>query len=81
MEELLKDVRGLTRKERKDLAKEGIYLLSVAPEETEKVMFKLMDMVFGEDERLDNLTFKEEEELINKIVELTYALNLEDAKN
>jgi hypothetical protein len=81
MKKLLDKTRVLTPKERRSLAEEGIYLTNLTRENEEKAMYKVLSMVYT-NEDLDSLsTLKEEDELFTEILKKTYQVQESDAKN
>jgi len=80
MENLLKEVRGLTRKERKELAKDGIYLLNMDQTRLEEIVTKVLDLVFAEG-KLDEISWEDEQKLVEAILVITFSIKLEEEKN
>ena len=81
MDKLLEKVRKVTFLERKKLAEEGIYLLSMDPKREEEIMFKVFSLIFKESDLDAIKCFKDEIELFSAIVNKTFEIKEADAKN
>jgi len=81
MKDLLDKARRLTLKERKELAKEGIYLASLNPEKEDQATLMVFDMLLTEEEqeRIDSAQL--EQEFLVAVVKRTYGVEEKDAKN
>lgn len=82
MSKLLDKVRAITPKERRELAKDKIFLLNIQGSgREEEIMYRVLDMVLTPKEVESVESFDEESELFSKIINITYGLEEEDSKN
>ena len=81
MEELSKKVRRLTISERKQLLEAGYSILNTQQEQEDEVVIKILSMVFSDEDLEKVVTVAEENQLLNKIIKLTYGISEEDSKN
>ncbi len=81
MSKLLDKVRALTPQERRELAKEGLYLLGNIAGREEEAIYRVLDIVLTKKEVADISDFDEEKDLFNAVVNVTYGIEVEDSKN
>ncbi len=80
MDELKKKVRSLTSKERRDLYKKGVCLISIKLENMEKSVYEILAVIFSEKELAD-LSWADEEGLVADIIDKTFGVTKEEAGN
>lgn len=80
MEQLLKKVRALTYRERKNLAHDGIFLTNFQEKDLERISLRVLEILFDDDE-LDGLSFEDEQKLVTEVFNKTYGISEKDEKN
>lgn len=81
MSSLESKIRRLSLPERKKLAEKGIYISDITPQNEQQAILEILSLIYSDKELAGISTFEEESELTTKIIEKTYGLTEQEAKN